>query len=242
MTLAALAAAAAAVFLLAATAQAVTGFGFALVAVPLLVLVTDSITAVVATTAVGLVLTGLIGYRERGHVQRPTAVRFIVAGLIGMPLGLVALARLDERSLTILIAVAVLLAAGLLWSGVRVPAGPGPQWGAGLLSGALLTSTGMNGPPVVLMMQARALPPRPFRATLQVVFFGQDVAAVAAFAVLGYLDPAVATVVAAAAVGVPAGWWLGDRLFGLLPPAGFRILVLTTVTASAAVSLATAAI
>jgi uncharacterized membrane protein YfcA len=242
VTHAALAAAAAAVFLLAASAQAVTGFGFALVAVPLLLLVTDSVTAVVATTAVSLLLTGLIGYRERAHVRRPTAVRFIVAGLIGMPLGLVALARLDERPLTILIAVAVLLCAGLLWSGVRVPAGFGPQWGAGLLSGALLTSTGMNGPPVVLMLQARAIAPRPFRATLQVIFFGQDIAAVAAFAVLGYLDPAVATIVAAAVVGVPAGWWLGDRLFGLLPPAGFRILVLTTVTATAAVSLATAAI
>jgi uncharacterized protein len=240
VTPAVLGAAATAAFLVAAVAQAVTGFGFALVAVPLLVLVTDSVTAVVATTVVGLVLTGLVGHRERAHVQRPIAVRFIVAGLLGMPLGLVALVQLDERSLTILIAVGVLSCAGLLWSGVGIPAGPRTQWGAGVLSGALLTSTGMNGPPLVLTMQPLSLAPRPFRATLQVVFFGQDVAAVAAFAVLGYVSPVVATAVAAGAVGVPAGWWLGDRLFGLLPPAGFRALVLATVTSTAVVSIVTA--
>lgn len=241
MTLAGFAAVAAGVFMLAATAQALTGFGFALVAVPLLALVTDSVTAVVATTAVSLVLTGAVGYRERAHVERPTAIRFIVAGLIGMPLGLVALSRLDERSLTILIAVGVLLCAGLLWFSVELPAGRGPQWGTGVVSGTLLTSTGMNGPPVVLMMQAISLAPRRFRATLQVIFFGQDLAAVAAFAVLGYLDSAVAAAVVAGAAGVPAGWWLGDRLFGLLPTAHFRVLVLGTVTATAVVSIATAA-
>ncbi len=105
--------------------------------------------------------------------------------------------------IVLLIAVGVLLCAGLLWSGIGFPAGPAPQWGTGVLSGALLTSTGMNGPPVVLMMQALRLPPRPFRATLQVIFFGQDAAAVAAFAVLGYLDPAVLVVVAG--VTVPPG-------------------------------------
>lgn len=241
VTLAVLAAVAAAVFLLAATAQAVTGFGFALVAVPLLALVTDPVTAVVATTAVSLAFTGVVGFRERAHVDRPTAIRFIAAGLIGMPLGLVALSRLDERYSTILIALGVLLCAGLLWSGVALPTGRWLQWGTGVLSGALLTSTGMNGPPVVLMMQAVSPAPRRFRATLQVIFFGQDAAAVAAFAVLGYLDPAVAAAVVAGAFGVPAGWWLGDRLFALLPPAQFRFLVLGTIATTAVVSLATVA-
>lgn len=241
MTLAVLAAVTAAVFLLAAMAQAVTGFGFALVAVPLLALVAGPVTAVVATTAVSLAVTGVIGYGERAHVDRPTALRFVIAGLIGMPLGLVALSRLDERYSTILIAGGVLLCTGLLWSGVALPTGPWLQWGTGVLSGALVTSTGMNGPPAVLMMQAISPAPRRFRATLQVIFFGQDAAAVAAFAVLGYLDSAVAAAVVAGALGVPAGCWLGNRLFALLPTAQFRFVVLGTTTTTAVVSLATAA-
>ena len=240
MTFAVLGAAAVAAFVLAATAQAVTGFGFALVAVPLLLLVTDSVTAVVGTTVVGLLLTGAVGVRERAHVERAPAVRFIGAGLLGMPIGLVALVGMDEESLTVLVAVGVLGCAGLLWTGARLPAGRGPQWAAGVLSGAMLTSTGMNGPPVVLSMHGLALPPRRFRATLQVVFFGQDAAAVFAFAVLGSLDPAVATVVAAGVLGVPGGWWLGNTLFRRLPADGFRRVVLTAVTASAAVAIATA--
>jgi uncharacterized membrane protein YfcA len=98
----------------------------------------------------------------------------------------------------------------------------------------------MNGPPVVLTMQGLALPPRPFRATLQVVFLGQDLAAVLGFAVLGHLDPTVAICAAAGGIGVPAGWWAGDRLFTRIPAQWFRRLVLVTVATTAVVSLATA--
>ncbi len=240
VTLTAIAVVALLVFTLAAATQAVTGFGLALVAVPLMAVLLDPVAAVVATTTVSLVLTGLASCRERGHVERGVATRLTAAALIGMPLGLLVLTRLDERSLKTVIAVALLVLVGLLVVKVRLPAGAAMEYGAGVVSGVSLTSTGMNGPPLVLALQARDLPPRRFRGTLQVVFCAQDLVAVVVFISLGYLDAAVAVAAFAGAVGVPAGWRVGDRLFGRLPPERFRALVLSMLVLTALLALTTA--
>jgi uncharacterized membrane protein YfcA len=240
VTLTAIALVALLVFTVAAAAQAVTGFGLALVAVPLMAVLLDPVAAVVVTTMVSLVLTGIASWRERGHVERVIATRLTGAGLIGMPLGLLVLTRLDERSLKMFIAVALLVLVGLMVLKVRLPAGTAVQYGAGVVSGISLTSTGMNGPPLVLALQARDLPPRRFRGTLQVVFCAQDLVAVVAFISLGYLDAVTAAAAVAGAVGVSAGWRAGDRLFGRLPPERFRALVLVMLALTALVALSTA--
>lgn len=233
-----LAAAALVVFYLAAVAQAVTGFGFALVAVPLLTLLIDPVTAVVTTTVVGLLLTTLAAYRERRHVDRRVATRMTLSGFLGLPLGLLVLAWLEASSLTLLIAGAIAALVILLWLRVPVPAGPTAQWGSGLISGVLLTSTGMNGPPLVLTLQALELSPRRFRGTLQVVFWFQDLVAVAAFVVLGYVDVSAAVMVLVGAAAIPLGWRTGDRLFARVSPDRFRQLVLVALLATSAVSVA----
>ena len=226
-----------AVFVLAAAAQAVTGFGMALVAVPLTALVVDPVTAVVATTVVGLVLTSMASWRERRHVEGRVAWRMTFAAVFGMPAGLLLLAGLDERSLQLIIGGGLLVMVLLLVARVRFPTGNGAQYGSGLLSGALLTSTGLNGPPVVLTLQGLDLPPHRFRGTLQVVFCAQDLVAVAAFVALGHVDRLTATVALAGILGVPVGWWLGDRVFGWLPAARFRAVVPSTLGVTALVSL-----
>ncbi len=228
------------VFFLAAAAQAVTGFGLALVAVPLLAVFINPVAAVVATIMVSLVLSGLASFRERDHVERLVAARLTGSALLGMPLGLLVLSRLDERSLKVVVAGGLLLMVILLVARVRLPAGATAQYGSGLLSGMLLTSTGMNGPPVVLSLQSLDLPPRRFRGTLQVVFCGQDLVAVGAFLVLGHLDLQIAAPVVAGAAAVPVGWWAGDRVFRWLPPERFRTAVLAMLAVTAVVSLSAA--
>ena len=209
-------------FVVAALAQAVTGFGSALVAVPLLALVSQPVAAVVAATAVGLVLTGGAAWRERSHVDPGAARSLIVFGVAGMPVGLVVLTLVDETRLGIVIAVAMLVMVAFMASGLRI--GPRGTPVAGVASGALLTSTGMNGPPLVIALIDR--PPRRYRATLQVVFAVQDLVAVAAFLVLGHVDREVAVLVLGGVVGLPLGWWLGDAAFRRIPTARLRPLVL----------------
>lgn len=213
---------AAAVFLLAAVAQAITGFGSALVAVPVLAVAVDPVAAVVAATAVSLVLSSCVAWREREHVDIGPARTLTVAGIVGMPAGLVLVEVVDESSLQGWIAATMLVMVVLVASGVRIGGAATPI--AGLSSGALLTSTGLNGPPLVMALVDRET--RRFRATLQAVFAVQDVVALAAFALLGHLSGAAVILAAGGVLGLPLGWRFGDALFHRIPPARLRPLVM----------------
>lgn len=225
------------VFLLAAVAQAVSGFGSALVAVPLLALAVDPATAVVAATMVSLLLSAGAWRRERAHVDVPLARLFTLAGVVGMPVGVLVLMTFDDRSLTALVAVALLVAVLLLWRNVALPTGRGSLWASGMTSGVLLTSTGMNGPPLVLSLHAAGLPAHRFRATLQAVFCSQDVVGVAVFALTGHLNAAACAAALGGVAGLPAGWAIGDRIFQRLTPALFRAIVLGGLLVTAIVAL-----
>jgi uncharacterized membrane protein YfcA len=218
---------------LAAFAQSVSGFGSALVAVPLLSMLAGPRTAVVTITTLSIAMTALATARERRHVEWPVAGTLAVMGLVGMPLGLLLLTTLDATALTVVIAVLVLAFAVLLASGWAPHPGPWARRAAGVASGAMLTSTGMNGPPLVITLQAMRLRPDQFRATLQAVFCSQDVAAVIGFAVVGQVNRTALVAVAAGLPGLPLGWLLGDRVFTSIDAGLFRRVVLGMLVLSA---------
>lgn len=224
-----------AVFALAALTQAVSGFGSALVAVPLLALVVAPVPAVVAATMVSLVLTAGAWRRDAGHADTSAVRRLVLFGLLGMPLGLVALALLPEDGLTAVIAMVLLALVVVLALGLPLPTGRSVHPAAGVVSGALLTATGMNGPPLVLAL--RDEPPTRFRATLQAVFCLQDVAAVVAFVALGKVDETVLVACGAGILGLPVGWLVGDVVFRRLDPRRFRAVVLVGLAVTGVVAL-----
>lgn len=224
---------------LAAFAQSTTGFGFALVAVPLLATVTEPRRAVVSVTALSLLLTAWVGWRHRAALDREAVIGYTWTGLLGMPVGLLVLLVVPSSALKILVGVVVLLAVAGMLLRFRV-SGQGWQIAAGLLGGALLTSTGMNGPPIVIGLDAQALPPARFRATLQAIFGLQGVVAVGLFAVSGLVDRELVLLVITYAIALPIGWRLGALLFDRLSPRQFRIGVLSMLVLSASVALVTA--
>lgn len=221
------------VFVIAALVQAVTGFGSVLAAVPGLLLVTDPARAVVVATLVSLVLTAGVALRERAHVDRRDSLLLVLTGIVGMPVGLVLLEVTDERLLSAGIAAVMLVLVLLVARGPRIGRRGLPI--VGIVSGGLLTSTGMNGPPLVMALVDRE--PRRYRATLQAVFAGQDLVAVAAFVVLGHVDTTVLVLSLGGVAGLPIGWWLGEAIFKRVPPARLRPLVIGTLAVSAAAVL-----
>lgn len=218
------------VFVIAALVQAVTGFGSVLAAVPGLLLVTDPARAVVVATLVSLVLTTGVALRERDHVDRRDSMLLTLTGILGMPVGLMLLGIADERLLSAGIAAVMLVLVLLVARGPRIGRRGLPI--VGIVSGALLTSTGMNGPPLVMALVDRE--PRRYRATLQAVFAGQDLVAVAAFAVLGHVDAKVLVLSLGGVAGLPIGWRVGEAIFKRVSPARLRPLVIGTLAVSAA--------
>jgi uncharacterized protein len=220
----------------AAAVQAITGFGYALVAVPLLTVIVDPPTAVVGSALAGLWLSVVVTARERMHVRWRPALTLVGTSVLGMPIGLVLLAVLSDRALRLLIAAVVLLCTVQVWRAVRLPEHPAVVVGAGLVSGVLSTSTGTNGPPLVAAFQAMGYDPRNFRATLAAVFVGSGVLGIAGFAAAGQITRPV---VLLALVGAPAaavGWFAGNTLFVRIDGTRFRHVVLTGLVISSLIS------
>lgn len=229
------------VILIASATQAATGFGFSLVAVPLLTMATGPRVAVVGSSLVALLLTAMTAVRDRSEVTwRPVSV-VLVASAAGMPAGLYALTMLPAPVLTATIAGVVLGFTALIWRGLRIPGGMPTFVAVGVLCGALATATGMNGPPLVATLQSLRYPPRPFRATLSAIFVGSGIIGTVGFALAGQLNGASGIV---ALTGVPAaiaGWYLGDAVFSRISAPVFRRVVLATLAATAVVTLLTVA-
>jgi hypothetical protein len=224
---------------LASLTQIVSGFGSALIAVPLLALVVGAKTAVVGTTLLFPLISLRIVTRSHADVKWRAASTAFAASLAGMPIGLVVISVADDRVLQASIAVVVFLFTALLWRGSTIPEhGPVVDAGVGFASGVLATSTGTSGPPLVIALQARGLEPSPFRATLSAVFLAQSVASVAAFAIVGRIDGEAMRVFAAGLPALLLATFAGERAFSRIEPRRFRSLVFALLCASAAAALA----
>jgi hypothetical protein len=215
----------AAIVAIATMVQSVSGFGFALLAVPLLSLVIDPKLAVVLLAAVGPLGTVSIAYAERRHIFGRVVLALSVPALAGMPFGLWILARVEPRALEVAIGVLVITLTGLLLLRLRGSDRPAVDIAAGFTSGALVTSTGTSGPPLVFALQSKDLSPSEFRATLSATFLVQGVVTLLAFWIVGRLDAEVGELVLFAAPGLVCGRILGAWLAKRTDPARFRLIV-----------------
>ncbi|MFM8625537.1 MAG: sulfite exporter TauE/SafE family protein [Actinomycetota bacterium] len=166
----------------AAFAQSLSGFGFALIAVPLMAVVLEPRVAVVVATMVGAVSTIVQAWADRRHAVRDVSMRLTAAAFLGMPIGSVLFLVVSADTLRLLVGIAVLAAAVLLVRGFRLDAPSGRlDWVMGAVSGVLATSTSTNGPPLVFVLQARGMAPDSFRATINTVFALSNIGALAFF-------------------------------------------------------------
>jgi uncharacterized membrane protein YfcA len=222
---------------LAAAAQAVSGFGFALIGTPLVAVLVGPKEAVVGLTMIGVLLVAQLSLRGRGHVDRPTVGVVTVSAIVGMPLGLLVLVRADDRVLTFAIAIAVIGFSLLLWRGARFPAGRGTDAAAGFTAGILSTSTGTSGPPIVIALSAKQLEPPVFRATISAIFLVQGSAALVLFALGEQITRDALSVALAGLPGVLVGSIVGERGFRRLDTPTFGRVVLGMLFLSGLVAL-----
>jgi uncharacterized membrane protein YfcA len=226
------------VVFLASVLGGVTGFGFALVCTPLLLLTGFALADVVI---VNLTISGVARLfavaRLRHFVNRRRAVWLVLGCVPGLLLGLLLRDAVNESVLKVSAGtVAVAVAAYLLFRppGPRAEdAGPPPrlQSGmAGLLGGFLGMTTSLNGPPPVILLSRQRAEPREFIADMAVYLICCNGIAIALISLSGGLDlerlgPLLAWWLPGALVGNSVGLAYGSRL-----PAGpFRVLTLVLV-------------
>lgn len=151
--------------------QAVAGFGFALLAVPLMVVVIDLQSAVIISSFVGTLSNMLQSWQLRRNINRNMTRRFLLATAVGSPVGLLLFVYANQSALKIVLGLSILFGVFVLSRGLELQhVSSWLDWIMGVLSGVLLMATSTNGPPLVFVLQARRIDPATFRATLNMVF------------------------------------------------------------------------
>jgi uncharacterized membrane protein YfcA len=211
--------------MVAAALQSVTGFGFALVAAPALVAAhgTQASVSVIAVLGPLVCLLALTTEGRRPAVDAEAARALGLWALPGLAAGVLLLDRLPERGLEAAVGVAVLAAVAMRQHDTRggsrrdrVTPRDGQTIAAGLASGALTTTVGINGPPLVLRLMRAGAPPLVARDTLAVLFVGLGAVGLGSLAIGGLLDlPGSTPVLALAAV---AGQVAGRPVLARLHP------------------------
>lgn len=206
-----------------ASIQGLTGFGSALVAVPLLLLLDPDFVPGPVVVA-GTVLNILSTLRADSSDIHPSVKLTILGQLPGAILAATVLAAMPQRTLTLIFAGSVLLACLASASGWRPPFNRGTLVGAGTASGFFGTMAGIGGPPVALMFQDESGPV--LRATLARHFLAGALISIPALASIGHLGPPDLLIALALLPGVFLGFMASGRLTRLIDGGAVRPLVI----------------
>jgi hypothetical protein len=165
-----------------ALVQGAVGFGMALVAAPLLVLIRPQLVPGPLLVS-GLALTLLVAHRERDSIDLLGVKWGLVGRVPGVVIGALALALIPEASMSL--CVGILSLAGVTLGGSRLRITPSPRvlLAAGFVSGIFGTIASIGGPPLALLYQHETGPR--LRGTLAGYFIFGAVMSLAMLVVVG---------------------------------------------------------
>ena len=221
-----------------------TGFGHAVIVVPLLLLVYDPKTVVALAGLLSAATAAAVVWYSWREADRRVVLALLTLALPGLWVGAEVLRVVDPAHVQLGMGGLVIVSAVLLLrDDLRLP-GLGTRWGpplAGFSCGVLASSTGLSGPPAALLLASRRLPKRPFRATISLYFLGLDIALLAVLTLRGLVDvgelaPLALFLVTVTLIGKTAGTALLERA----SQHSFHVVVLGIVVLAGALGIATA--
>ena len=212
---------------LAALVQSVSGFGFAVIIMPLITLVLglQAAAPMVALTALTVYIVNLVRYRQSINVGE--AVRLGVAAAFGVPIGIWALGNVSETL------VKQVMGLVLIAYAIYALARPAASWvlsrswvyPAGFLAGCMGGAYNTPGPPVIVYGSLRQWPKDEFRAVLQALFLVNAVLVVASHLLAGHVTADVLVYYLYALPALGLGIFVGSRMDRKVDRERFRILV-----------------
>lgn len=217
------------VFGLAGFTQGVLGFGSGLVAISLLPMWLDLQLAVPMVALMSVSVAAGLAFRYRADVSAERTSPLLMGALVGVPIGVLALARLDADKM--LVGLGVVLVAYVV-QGVFGPIHTGPlsrRWGQvfGVIGGAFGGAFGVSGPPALIYVNAQPWEKRQVISTLQVYFLLATVIQIAMLVWVGLMPARVMTWMLVIVPITLFGAWLGSLLCDRLNPKMFNKLMLS---------------
>lgn len=237
-----LALAAAGAVLLGALVRGYAGFGASMFWVASLSLIYAPASVVPTVLALEVLASVTLLPSVLDRVQWRPMAWMLAATAATMPFGVVLLSVLPAREMRVVVALAILAGAVAMGCGLRLKAAPGPGLavGAGTVSGLVNGSTGIGGPPAVLLYFSGAEAHDVSRATLIAYFLGTDAIGFAMMAVAGLVDGQVLLQTALFTPLALGGVVVGQILFACTGGHGFRNVVLAVLVTLSVAMLARA--
>ncbi|MFC1931348.1 sulfite exporter TauE/SafE family protein [Chloroflexota bacterium] len=201
--------------ILASFVRGLSGFGFALILAPLLLIIMDPVTVIVITLFLGFFSNVFIVIRSVKSIDLRRIFPMSISGLLGIPIGAWIISIIAQSVLkitigTVIIAFAVSLAFRVSKKIRRERIGGSI---AGFLSGIFMTSTSLGGPPVILFMHGQGWPKQVIHPSLAAYFLWIGTFSLIALGVSNQMH--TGTLIAAASLlpAVIIGVVIGMRIF-----------------------------
>ena len=218
------------------------GFGFGLVTVPLLLLLFPPATVTAVGSSLALASGWIVLLSTWRTVQVRTLGALIPGATIGVALGTVLLHRLDPAVIKLIAGMVVMLFAISVLRGWRIDAVHHPLAAplAGLASGTLSTSTGMSGPPVVLLFTTRQYNMQQFRGSITAYFYYVNAVGLSLLVLRGIVGWEQMSVVVRLLPAAIIGGFIGRRMLRVVSQSQFRRITLTMLLLTGAIGIVTA--
>lgn len=212
--------------------QGSVGFGFALLAAPLLVLI-DARFVPGPLLMASLALTTLITWREFKSVRLADLGWSLPGRVVGTGVAVAALALVPERRLQLLLGLVMLVSTLLAASRLRVVPSPFTLFGAGTMAGITGTLTSVGGPPMALIYRDETGPR--LRGTLNAFFVFGVTISIIGLILSGHFGREQALLALALMPGAPVGFVLSKHTAGVLDRGYTKPVVLALSGIAAAV-------
>ena len=153
------------IILVASILQTSTGFGFSILATPFLLLIFEPAEAIQINLVLSLVISCVLLNKIRKDIDFILLKRFVIGSVAGLPAGIIIFLLVDISKLKIGVGVIILALTLLLMLKFRIKQNKGRDLIVGGFSGALTTSIGMPGPPLLLYFSGTETQKEQLRAT-----------------------------------------------------------------------------
>jgi uncharacterized membrane protein YfcA len=230
------------IFLLAGFIQGMTGFGSALVAIPLLSLCLDMKSAVPLCTVNSVVITIFLALRLKKHLDLKKIFPLCVAAIPGMFVGITVLKKVSSNELSIGLG-SLLVAYSCYSLLVRIRQRHlHPLWAylAGFFSGAIGSAFSAGGPPAIIYATLNDWNKDEMKATLTGFFLFNSSLNATAHAISGMTTTMVMTLFLCSAPCVLLGTVLGSLCYGRMERGVYLRAILTFLIVMGAMMIITA--
>lgn len=223
----------------AATVIGTVGFGFGLVAVPVLLLYLEpQQTVVVSNSLIGIVM-AMVLVRTWRHLELRASVGLVLGGMAATPIGVLALNSASAGALRVTIAIVIIFLGILSLSNIQLPFAQrrpaGPVFG--FLTSLAVTTIGIGGPLGAIYSIAQRWKAETVRAVLALFFLTSDLMAFGLYAATGLVGRDTLANIGIMTPGLLVGFGVSAVLVNRINDRIFRYAVVAVIVVAGSVIL-----